>query len=135
MERAFRSDVRNFLACLLGKLFDRCPLQYPLTRAISSLSPIEIKRLTEGTLKKRFNTLVTILNESGWISNSSAEKAEKQYLVLIQNKDFIKAAGKFDIIKDRVDDFWMKILDSASTLDLENIVRIVMILSHGNCSC
>ena len=43
MERAFRSDVRNFLACLLEKLFDRCPLQYPLTRAISSLSPIEIK--------------------------------------------------------------------------------------------
>ena len=72
------------------------------------------------------------MNESGWISNSAAEKAEKQYLVLIQNKDFIKAAGKFDIIKDRVDDFWMKILDSASTLDLENIVRIVMILSHGN---
>ena len=41
-ERQFRLEVRSFLARLLEKIFERCPLKYKLTRSISSLSPIDI---------------------------------------------------------------------------------------------
>ena len=51
---------------------------------------------------------------------------------MIVNKDLLAEAEKFDINNDRVDVFWSKILKSDSTIDLENIVRIVLLLSHGN---
>ena len=51
-ERQFRLEVRSFLARLLEKIFERCTLKYKLTQSISSLSPIDIKSLSEQTLKK-----------------------------------------------------------------------------------
>ena len=65
------------------------------------------------------------------MTTTQADKAEKQYSELIVNKDLLAEAEKFDINNDRVV-FWSKILKSDSTIDLENIVRIVLLLSHGN---
>ena len=51
---------------------------------------------------------------------------------MINNSDFLEEASKFNINDDRVDGFYSCILDSSVTLDLENVVRLVLILSHGN---
>ena len=56
------------------------------------------------------------LNDHEGISTAEAEKAQKQYLELLCNKDFMAMAAKFDVHTDRVDDFWAEILDSASTV-------------------
>ena len=66
------------------------------------------------------------------ISSIAAEKAEKQYNQLINNSNFLEEASKFNINDDRVNEFYSRILDSSVTLDLENVVRLVLILSHGN---
>ena len=67
-----------------------------------------------------------------WISSVAADNAEKQYNNLIKDADFLTEAKTFSIIDDRVDTFYACILDSSHTVDLENIVRLVLILSHGN---
>ena len=56
----------------------------------------------------------------------------RQYNSLIENKGFLKEAKKFSIQDDRLDDFYARIFDSSVFIDLENVVRIVLILSHVN---
>ena len=131
-EMKFRSEVRGFLASILEKIYERCPLKFKLTRPISSLSPQEISAKSDDVLKQRFGKLCEILHENNWLTTQNAEKAEKQYAELLDNKDFRKAAEKFDLITDRVDVFWSEICDSNGTIDLENIMQLVLILSHGN---
>ena len=131
-EPKFRLEVRSFFATLLEKLFERSPLKYKITRPISSLSPVEIASKNDDTLEKRFMKLLEILCEHGWIATAEAEKAQKQYSGLLSKKCFKDKAAKFDIYKDRVDDFWAEVLDSASTVDLENVVWLILIIFHGN---
>ena len=131
-ERKFRLEARSFLAAILEKIFERSPLKYKLTRPITSLSPIEISSKNQDILEQRFTKLLEILTDHEWITTAEAEKAQKQYLDLLCNKDFKAKAAKFDIHTDRVDDFWAEILDSASTVHLENVVWLILILSHGN---
>ena len=123
-ERKFRKDVRAFLL--------KRPLKYQFTHSISSLSPIEISVLKPDSLKHRFNCLVQSLFDGGWVSSSAAEKAEKQYSGLIKNEDFLKEAKSYNVIDDRIDTFYARILDSGDTIDLQNVVRMILILSHGN---
>ena len=118
LERQFRGEA--FLARLLEKIFERCPLKHKLTRALSSLWQIEISTLKPDALKLRFGMLVQLLHDDGWISSTAAEKAEKQYSQMIQNKDFLNQAKKFNI-NDRVDDFYSRILDSGKTVDLRDL--------------
>ena len=77
-------------------------------------------------LKKGFNSLVLFLHGECWISIVAAEKAEKQYKSLIKNADFLLEAKKFNINDDRVDNFCSKIYGSSSTIDLENVVRLIL---------
>ena len=51
------------------------------------------------------------LIDLGHVSLESAEKAKRQYSKLIDNKDFISEAKKFSIISDRVDEFYVRILN------------------------
>lgn len=45
-ERTFRSHVRSMLIGLVNTIFERSPLKYKMTRAISSLSPTEMLSIT-----------------------------------------------------------------------------------------
>ena len=132
LERSFRKGARAALIRLIQKLFEKCPLKFKMTRAISCQSPTEISSLKPEILKKRFNLLVQLFHDDRIIYSIAAEKAEKQYNQLINNSDFLEEASKFNINDDRVDEFYSRILDSSVTLDLENIARLVLILSHGN---
>ena len=132
LEREFRKGAQALLIRLIEKLIEKCPLKYKLTRAISSLPPIEVSSLKPGVLKQRFALLVNLFHDFRLISSVVAEKAEKQYSQLISNSDFLKEAKKFCIIDDRVDDFYSRIIDSPTMVDLENVTRLVLILSHGN---
>ena len=60
----FRYDVREFII----KIVERSPLQYNLTRSISSLSHLAISTLDFSTLISRFDKLVTELFDDRWIT-------------------------------------------------------------------
>ena len=113
-------------------MFQRCLLKHKLTHAISSLSPAAIKIMKAEVLKNRFNLPVLFLHDYCWISTAAAYNAEKQYNTLIKNADFLTEAKKFSINDDRVDAFYARIFDSRNTVDLENIVKLVLIFSYVN---
>ena len=84
MQHHFRKDVHIYLISLVQKIFQRCPLKYKLTRAISSLAPTDISVMKPEVLKKRFNSLVLLLHDHCWISSVAVDNAEKQYNNLIK---------------------------------------------------
>ena len=99
---------------------------------MSSLSPLDITLNKTSLSRERFEQLCQELHEDNWVTSIEGERAEKQYKKLINNPDFNMEAKKFNINEDWLDTFYSRILDSPSTVDLENIVRLVMIISHGN---
>ena len=132
LERAFRKNVQDFVIRLLEKIIELGPLKYRFTRSMSSLSPLDITLNKTSLSRERFEQLCQELHEDNWVTSIEGERAEKQYKELINNPDFNMEAKKFNINEDRLDTFYSRILDSPSTVDLENIVRLVMIISHGN---
>ena len=84
-------------------------------------------------MEKRFGTLLKILGESGLVSTVTAEKARKEYKILLHNKDFLEKAKEFDVKSQRVDDFHATIFSKGKDYqDLLFITKKVLILSHGN---
>ena len=131
-ERKFHANAQIFLIEMTKKFFERSPRKYKLTKRISSLSPTQICSLKPEFTKKRFSSLVKHLHECNHLSSADGDKATKQYNSLIENKGFLEEAKKFSIQDDRLDDFYARIFDSHVFIDLEDVVRIVLILSHGN---
>ena len=66
------------------------------------------------------------------MSTADGDKATIQYNSLIENKNFLEETKMFSIQDDRLDDFYAQIFYSNVFIGLENVVRIVLILSHGN---
>ena len=66
------------------------------------------------------------------MSTADGDKATIQYNSLIENKNFLEETKMFSIQDDRLDDFYAQIFYSNVFIELENVVRIVLILSHGN---
>ena len=51
-----------------------------------------------------FESLVTELRQSSWITSLEAERAERKYKELLENKDAMKEMKQFEM-KDRIDTF------------------------------
>ena len=64
--------------------------------------------------------------------SESADKSRRQYRKLIDNKNFMSEAKEISINSDRVDEFYARILNSPSEVDLIVTVRLYLILTHGN---
>ena len=130
--RTFRKEARDFLACIVEKMKERSPLKYTLTRPLSSLSPIDINAKGKATIIGRFSKLCEIICDKKWLAIRNAQNAERQFDQLLSNVDFVSKSESFDIHNDRVDVFWSEICDSHSMIDLLNIIRLVLVISHGN---
>ena len=59
-------------------------------------------------------------------------KGQKSNTKLLDNKDFLLESTRFNINKDQVDVFYSCILDSSSTMDLEKVMKLILIISQGN---
>ena len=63
--RVFCQNACKFLLQFLEKLYDGCLLKYPLTRALSLLSLLQIKFVSNSVLIKLFDKLLEILVNAG----------------------------------------------------------------------
>ena len=116
LEWHFRKGAQAFLVRVIEKL------KFKMTRSISCLSPTEISLVKPELMKNRFSLLVQFLHDDGMVASIAAEKVEKQYSQLICNADFLKEVKNFNIYNDRVDEFYSCMFDSATYVDLENVV-------------
>ena len=59
-------------------------------------------------MKKRFEKLLELLCESGWITAKCADRAKGQYSELIGSQMVIGLMKDFNILEHRVDEFYME---------------------------
>ena len=75
-----------------------------------------------------FSKLCLLLNEQGWITALCADCAEASYKLFIANAD-VKNQMKKIKMDERLDVLCMSFV---SHVKLRGVVKLVMILSHGN---
>ena len=132
-ERQFKKSATIFLSNLLSKLSERSPVKYSLTLYLSSLSPTQICSISDELLNKRFKKLLETFFDSLLISAKVADRAKVQYIKFIGNKKVMEKMKQFDIIKDRADEFYMNVFSDVPHFpELEEVVKLCVILSHGN---
>lgn len=124
----FRQDCKVFVKGTVDKIIERSPLKYPLTRAASSLSPSVICR-SKKLAEQRMGQLVQQLYDSGHIKAKSADQAKIQFTRCLTTANF----STFNRSADRLDDFYTRhIGENCDFKDLFSVVKLVLILSHGN---
>ena len=117
---------------MIQKIFERSPLKYPLTLRISCLSPSQINAVPNEMLENRCNKLLELLVESDWITPPSADRAQNQYRLSINDDEVSKKIENFDVVQHRIDEVYLSLMEHSKYPDLEQMVKIVLILSHGN---
>ena len=132
--RKFRQQARNLMVAFILKILERSPLKYPLTLRISALSPIQIRTVSVEMLTKRFTRLMEILSDSKWITCTSAERALKQYKLLLAHSNLKCKFSEFSMNEHRLDEFYHDIFDQFNQPceDLKAVIKLISILSHGN---
>lgn len=133
----FLNDCQQFLKAIVQKLFERSPLKYKVVKAISCFDP-NILFSDEKLAKERFHALLQIFSDQNIIS---IEVADCSY---IEFNNFTKDNGLRDHFKNyqhaiktdnamNLDVFYSNMFSSNSNYKhLFYIVKIVLILSHGN---
>ena len=129
--RKFRTSAKRMIVEMLKKNFERSPLKYPLTLYLSSLSPFQINTVEDKLLIRRFEKLLESLVAAGWITSTSADGAATQYKQFIDDDNVIASMKSFTT-EERIDDLYMTLLENLKFPDLEDVVKIVLIMSHGN---
>ena len=130
--RNFRKSAKRMIIGMIQKIFERSPLKYPLTLRISCLSPTQINAVPNEMLENRCNKLLELLVESDWITPPSADRAQNQYRLFINDDEVLKKKENFDVVQDRIDEVYLSLMEHSKYPDLEQMVKIVLILSHGN---
>ena len=128
--KIFKGNCRRFYAVFLEKLKERSPLNYQLTSQLSSLSPTQILKAQKDVLVKKFGNLCLHLVTNGVVTAATADKAEESYTKFIADETVRTKLAEFDLHKDRLDELYLPLLKSSK--ELREIVKIVLVLSHGN---
>ena len=89
----------------MSKFAEKPPIKYALTLHLSSFSPTQISGISDELLVKRFKKLLETLFDSLFISARVADGAKVQYTNFISNNKAMEKIEKFDLSKDRVDEF------------------------------
>ena len=129
--RNFRKSAKRMMIGMIQQIFERSPLKYPLTLRISCLSPTQINAVPNEKLENRCNKLLELLVESDWITPPSADRAQNQYRLFINDDEVLKKIENVDVVQDRMDEVYLSLMEHTKYPDLEQMVKIVLILSHG----
>lgn len=91
----FRQDCNVSLTSLVENLVEKCPLKYSLTKSLSFLNPAEISEENEKELYKNMRSTMEKLEESNLISASCAQRADREFKALVENKTIIASCKNY----------------------------------------
>ena len=133
-EEKFKGDCGDFLIAMCEHMIEKSPLTSLLARCLRCFSPLymtECPDICELFMEKLLYKLVSYKK----ISSSLADSAKNQYskflkevVLHVDNKPMFEAFKKE---KDRLDTFLCKFMDTPQYRDLWSVVKICLILSHG----
>ena len=127
----FKTEARQFLVALCKHMMEKCPLNSFFARCMICLSPaymVESPEACELLFEKLLMKLVTYK-----VSGSVADKAKLQYsnfISTVVKEDRDEFLG-FKKETDRLDSFLFKYAVAAKFNDLAEILKIVLIVAHG----
>lgn len=127
----FRQECKVSLTSLVGKLIEKCPLNYPLTKSLSFLNPSELSVENAKEVCKNMSGAMEKLEESNLISASCAQRADREFKVLVDSKTILESCKNYSR-EVRLDVFWMEVLDNKKFENLQKVIQILLPLSHGN---
>ncbi|XP_065665582.1 uncharacterized protein LOC136087006 [Hydra vulgaris] len=128
----FKSEVCDFLVSMCTHIIEKSPLSSLVARCLMCISPsfmVEFPEKCEYFFEKLLMKLVTYKK----IRASVGDLAKNEYsrfckIVVVDNKELFLT---FDKDKDRLDYFLWKYTDLKLYTNLQQIFKIVLILSHG----
>ena len=132
----FQNECITFCQKLASKLMERCPLQYPVVRYLTSLDPVFMVKDADAAVRCFIKLLETLIN-------SKIKNAESCDALLSQYKswltDVVKyKSDKFESYspsKERLDKFMNDQLSNKPEYkELFEVITDMLILSHGQ-SC
>jgi hypothetical protein len=130
----FRMQCIDFLCAAAEKIVARSPLKQQVVRSISCLVPSLI--LSSRTLaKSRMKVMAQILYETGNITALIADNCKSQFsnLCIKACSTWKSKFSEFSRTISRLDTFYNDIIGHDSDYaDLFAVVKLVLILSHGN---
>ncbi|XP_021706443.1 uncharacterized protein LOC110678141 [Aedes aegypti] len=86
----FRSECKAMLQAIVLKLMNRSPLTYPMTKVATCLDPAVISGDSK-LAKKRFESMLNKLIDSGRISGSIADTAVKHFRSVVESTKWSRA--------------------------------------------
>jgi hypothetical protein len=134
--RQFRVECQHFLKNTIYKILEKSPLKFPIVRCISCLNP---KLICSNTVlsEKRMDKLLEILHTTKNVTSVVADSAKVQYstLCLYSENNWKDNFSSFDQNSTRLDIFYANLFhEDEAFKDLWKVIKIVLILSHGNAS-
>ena len=133
----FRREAKEIMQVIVAKIQERSPLKYSKVKALSSLCPSLIWSDAKESVK-RFKSLCNALLDTNRITTTVADKALRQWETLVQSGDCKSRVKDFGNLANadpnkRLDIFFRGLLNQKDEFqELYTIVKMVLILSHGN---
>jgi len=131
----FRMQCIDFLAATVAKVIERIPLKHGIVRSISCLVPGTVAN-NQALADRRMTDLVQTLYDANRISALTADKAKSKFAALMidaKEGKFREHFAKFDRSIHQLDSFYHQMIGGISeNADLFAVIRVVLILSHGN---
>ena len=132
----FQNECITFCQKLASKLMERCPLQYPVVRYLTSLDPVFMVKDADAAVRCFIKLLETLIN-------SKIKNAESCDALLSQYKSWLTDVVKYESdkfesyspSKERLDKFMSDQLSNKPEYkELFEVITDMLILSHGQ-SC
>nr|XP_042905445.1 uncharacterized protein LOC122270779 [Parasteatoda tepidariorum] len=127
----FRNDCLACYKSFVSKLFEKSPLLYPLTKAVTCFDPDVAIVVDLASL--RIKNLLTILMENAWIDGPTADKAERQYKSALKQNLVIELLKNFNRTDSRVDVLWRDVFKLLKDHhEISKVMKLTMSLYNGN---
>ena len=127
----FKNECRAALKVIVNRLQDRSPLGIKLTRYVSCFDPA-VAVTPVG--KERLQRLLIHLAEKNRISSIFADKVQRQFNEMLSKKNICDDLKAYSRKTERLDHFWMKVMERLGNEYKEtlSLLKMILIISHGN---
>ena len=129
----FRMESRAFMKSLVKKLLDKAPVNYSLVRNIQCLDPVHMSEYPDDCklkMKRVLSTLVACKR----VQSNKCDDILIQFTSFLDQVEELEEYVNFNMDQDRLDAFLMKDMDKSVYKDLVKVVKMLLLLSHGQSS-
>lgn len=133
----FKTECRTFYAKTAKKIIERCPLSRALVRNMDCLNPKTLSIEVTANLLKMFENMLSKLVELNRLESKECDDLITQYKSFVKfvKQEHKEEFGEYCFKKSlRLDKFLQMFLHKPESLNLWNLVKSLLILSHGQAS-